>query len=65
MQTAYKNLIILEINPYDLVAISVCSQRGTTLLWDKDTGNPLCNAVGKEHFTYTIRQEILKTIFNY
>ncbi|XP_014091992.3 glycerol kinase 3 [Bactrocera oleae] len=46
IETAYKNLIILEINPYDLVAISICSQRGTTLLWDKDTGNPLCNAVG-------------------
>ncbi|XP_054740044.1 glycerol kinase [Anastrepha obliqua] len=46
IETAYKNLIILEINPYDLIAIGICSQRGTTILWDKETGGSLYNALG-------------------
>ncbi|XP_067627203.1 glycerol kinase 3 [Eurosta solidaginis] len=46
IETAFKNLVILEINPYDLIAIGICSHRGTTILWDKETGNPLYNAIG-------------------
>lgn len=29
----------------DLVAIGLTTQRGTTVLWDKVTGEPLCNAI--------------------
>ncbi|XP_053669620.1 glycerol kinase [Anopheles nili] len=46
LETAVKNLIILDINPLDIVAIGVCNQRETTVLWDRTTGSPLCNAIG-------------------
>lgn len=44
-QIACQNLIILEINPVDVVAIGLTTQRGTTVLWDKATGEPLYNAI--------------------
>lgn len=44
---AVNNLVILDINPDDIVAISVVNQRETTLLWNKITGKPLYNAIGK------------------
>ena len=33
------------IDPRDLAAIGVTSQRETTVVWDPSTGEPLCNAV--------------------
>uniref|UniRef100_A0A182M4P6 glycerol kinase n=1 Tax=Anopheles culicifacies TaxID=139723 RepID=A0A182M4P6_9DIPT len=46
LETAVQNLIILDINPHDIVAVGVCNQRETTVLWDRTTGEPLCNAIG-------------------
>lgn len=46
LETAVQNLIILDINPHDIVAVGVCNQRETTVLWDRTTGKPLCNAIG-------------------
>uniref|UniRef100_A0A2M4BHS6 glycerol kinase n=1 Tax=Anopheles marajoara TaxID=58244 RepID=A0A2M4BHS6_9DIPT len=46
LETAVQNLIILDINPLDIVAIGVCNQRETTVIWDRTTGQPLCNAIG-------------------
>ncbi|KFB38191.1 hypothetical protein ZHAS_00005502 [Anopheles sinensis] len=46
LETAVQNLIILDISPLDIVAIGVCNQRETTVLWDRITGEPLCNAIG-------------------
>lgn len=42
-----ENLIKLEIDPRDMVAIGITNQRETTVLWDRLTGKPLYNAVGK------------------
>ncbi|XP_076262778.1 glycerol kinase 3-like isoform X1 [Rhynchophorus ferrugineus] len=39
------NLKKLNINHEDIVAIGITNQRETTLLWDKLTGKPLCNAL--------------------
>jgi len=45
LQTAYKNLVILEINPHDIIAMGIVNQRGTSVLWNKQTGQPLHNAL--------------------
>lgn len=42
-----RNLIILEINPADIVALGVTNQRETTVLWHKINGTPIYNAIGK------------------
>ncbi|BFG03449.1 glycerol kinase [Drosophila madeirensis] len=46
IETAYKNLVILEIDPHDIIAVGIVNQRGTTVLWNKQTGQPLYNAIG-------------------
>lgn len=47
IQGAIQNLIILDINPDDIIAVAVTNQRETTILWNKITGKPLYNAIGK------------------
>ena len=34
-----------KIDPKDIAAIGITNQRETTLLWDRATGEPLCNAI--------------------
>ncbi len=34
-----------KINPKDIAAIGITNQRETTILWDKDTGKPVYNAI--------------------
>ncbi|XP_023164928.1 glycerol kinase [Drosophila hydei] len=46
IETAYKNLVILEISPHDIIAVGIANQRGTTVLWNKRTGQALHNAIG-------------------
>lgn len=43
------------------VAIGVTNQRETTIVWDKETGEPLYNAVGK--YVYTLVLEPSVTIY--
>ncbi|XP_055904689.1 glycerol kinase [Eupeodes corollae] len=63
IETACQNLLILEINPQDIAALGVCTQRGTTLLWDKITGIPLHNAIGwADNRTSTTLKSILHNI---
>ncbi|KAL5286707.1 GK.2 family protein [Megaselia abdita] len=45
IEIACQNLIILEINPVDIVAVGLTTQRGTTVLWDRVSGEPLYNAI--------------------
>ncbi len=33
------------LSPTDLAAIGITNQRETPILWDKDTGKPVCNAI--------------------
>ncbi len=35
----------LGIGPADLAAVGVTNQRETTVVWDKDNGKPICNAI--------------------
>ncbi len=34
-----------EIDPKDIVGIGITNQRETTIIWDKATGKPVCNAI--------------------
>ena len=34
-----------KINPLDIASIGITNQRETSIIWDKVTGNPLCNAI--------------------
>lgn len=34
-----------KVDPADIAAIGITNQRETTLLWDRATGEPLCNAI--------------------
>lgn len=47
IEGAVRNLVILDINPNDIVALAVTNQRETTILWNGETGKPLYNAIGK------------------
>ncbi|XP_075168775.1 glycerol kinase [Haematobia irritans] len=60
IEVAYKNLIILEISPHDIIAVGICNMRGTILAWDKE-GTILHNAIG---WTDCRCQSILKTLLN-
>jgi len=47
MEITVNNLRKLEIDPVDIVAIGITNQRETVIVWDKYTGKPLYNAIGK------------------
>ena len=34
-----------SIDPKSIISLGITNQRETTVLWDKDTGNPLYNAI--------------------
>lgn len=34
-----------NISPSDIAAIGITNQRETTIIWDKNTGKPVCNAI--------------------
>ncbi|ALC42221.1 CG8298 [Drosophila busckii] len=61
IETAYKNLVILEINPNDIIAVGIVNQRGTTVLWNKQTGQALHNAIGWSDCRST---SLLKTLLH-
>ena len=33
------------VDPKDIAGIGITNQRETTILWDKETGRPICNAI--------------------
>ncbi|KAK2586777.1 hypothetical protein KPH14_011804 [Odynerus spinipes] len=55
----------LGINPSDIKAVGITNQRETTLLWDKETGEPLHNAiVWLDMRTTTTMEDVLDSIPN-
>src|SRR3954463_2662183 len=34
-----------QVRPSELAAIGITNQRETTIVWDRDTGEPVCNAI--------------------
>ncbi|XP_055382290.1 glycerol kinase [Condylostylus longicornis] len=60
IEISSKNLKILDINPLDIVAVGICNQRGTTVLWHSKTGLPFYNAIAwSDSRTNTILKNIL------
>eukprot|EP00095_Tigriopus_kingsejongensis_P002354 maker-scaffold1523_size37540-snap-gene-0.18 protein:Tk02354 transcript:maker-scaffold1523_size37540-snap-gene-0.18-mRNA-1 annotation:"glycerol kinase 3-like" len=45
MADAVHNLVQLNIDPADIVAVGIANQRETTLVWDRITGQPLHHAI--------------------
>ena len=43
--TLAEALAILEITSNDVAALGITNQRETAVLWDKTTGEPICNAI--------------------
>lgn len=46
-----ENLKKMSIDPTDIAAVGITNQRETTLLWNRETGKPLFNAIGKLYLT--------------
>ncbi|MCD7929438.1 MAG: glycerol kinase GlpK [Clostridiales bacterium] len=42
---ASEALVKAGVNPADIAAIGITNQRETTIVWDKATGEPICNAI--------------------
>lgn len=42
-----QNLVYLDININDIVGLGVTNERGSTVIWNKYTGQPLYNAIGQ------------------
>ena len=36
---------IIGAEPSDIAAIGITNQRETTIVWDKNTGDPVCHAI--------------------
>ena len=43
--TAAEVLARAGVNPEDVAAIGIANQRETTVVWDVETGKPICNAI--------------------
>lgn len=41
----WEKLKAMHVDPHDVVAIGVTNQRESTVVWDKNTGMPYCNAI--------------------
>ncbi|GAB0086883.1 Glycerol kinase [Sergentomyia squamirostris] len=44
-ENAIRNLILLDINPQDIIAVGVTNQRETVVVWSVETGEVLHNAI--------------------
>ena len=44
VQNVVRN-VLREVNPNDIAAIGITNQRETTVVWDKNTGQPIYNAI--------------------
>jgi glycerol kinase len=42
---ALESLAKINAHPKDITAIGIANQRETTILWDRETGDPICNAL--------------------
>lgn len=52
-----KKLEDIGLTMSDIKAIGITNQRETTLVWDKETGEPLHNAIGmEEHLVFYLLQ---------
>lgn len=45
MATAQQALLSANLSYRDIAAIGITNQRETTVVWDKETGEPICNAI--------------------
>ena len=41
-----------EVNPSEIVSLGITNQRETTVVWNRETGRPVCNAIKKNDSTH-------------
>ena len=41
----YEAMSKLDVTPADIAGIGITNQRETTVVWDKNTGRPICKAI--------------------
>lgn len=62
---ALNNLILLDIDPKDLIGLAVTTQTETCLLWDRATGDVLSNAISwNDTRTTALVKRTLKKVKN-
>lgn len=65
IEAALNNLILLDIDPKDVVGLAVTNQRETCLLWDRATGQLLSNAISwNDTRTTALVRRTLKRVKN-
>jgi glycerol kinase len=45
ISVATEAVVKAGLRPDDIAAIGITNQRETTVVWDKETGRPVCNAI--------------------
>jgi glycerol kinase len=45
LSVATEAILKAQLTPADIAAIGITNQRETTIIWDKETGDPVCNAI--------------------
>ena len=63
LNSAVEVLARARIRPRDVVALGITNQRETTLVWDRETGTPIYNAIvfnGPTHFSISCLKEARK-----
>jgi glycerol kinase len=45
MSAAIEVLTRAQVKPQDVIAIGITNQRETAIVWDRETGTPVCNAI--------------------
>ncbi|KAF4526215.1 hypothetical protein B566_EDAN001900 [Ephemera danica] len=63
IERTVENLKQLDVDPADIVATGVANQRETTVVWDKNTGEPLYNTIvwNDSRTSATVDQLLAKT----
>lgn len=65
IEVALNNLMLLDIDPKDVLGLSVTNQRETCLLWDRATGQVLSNAISWNDIRTTgLVRQTLKRVKN-
>lgn len=64
-----RGIIFVVVDVADIVTIGITNQRETTIVWDKTTGQPLYNAIGKitmifkDTFRFTVYLVMFALVF--
>jgi glycerol kinase len=69
LSVATEAILKAQLRPVDIAAIGITNQRETTIVWDRETGNPVCNAIVWQDrrtagYCNELKNKALATLFN-